>query len=69
MTLEERKRILVIACTCDRLEWASTMIRRRRRGGMMTHLPAWAHALGPLALPFLPRWMRLAWLVASKFTG
>ena len=62
MTLHEKKRLLVIACTWDRLEWTAAMLKRRRKVGASA-FPAWLHAAVPLAIPFMPRWMRMGWMV------
>lgn len=67
MNRAAHKRLLIAACTCDRLEWATShQGLRRGRAGVITE---WIHWVMPLALPFLPRWWRVAWSLVRPWVG
>ncbi|MCF3650546.1 hypothetical protein [Synoicihabitans lomoniglobus] len=56
------KKLLVIACTCDRLEWEQKW--RPRLSPSHGHawwrqVGTWAGWASSLMVPFLPRWARL----------
>lgn len=68
MNLEAKKKLLVIACTCDRLE---AEIRWNRHFGEVATPLEWAGRIGRIGSllgPLLPRWMRLCSSVLSMFT-
>ncbi|GAB5558421.1 MAG: hypothetical protein SynsKO_00680 [Synoicihabitans sp.] len=67
MSLEARKKLLVIACTCDRLE---AEVRWQRKFGKSNSPLAWAGKVGEMSKllgAFQPRWMRIGAVLLSLF--
>ncbi|WP_221032100.1 hypothetical protein [Actomonas aquatica] len=58
MTLAEKKRWLVLECTCDRMHWKVKRMRARRRT-RSSNLLHWVHQIDHWVGPFLPRWWRV----------
>jgi hypothetical protein len=56
------KKLLVIACTCDRLEWESKWRPRlspSAAGSSWGQIGVWVGWASTWMVPFLPRWARL----------